>query len=373
MAIRRHRFGGRQGNNDRAPRAQPVDQNRAPVPEQVPLLRNGSSGPDVRALQEQLEELGFSPQGIDGDFGRKTEAAVRAFQRHHGLEDDGVVGPMTRQALGHGAAPRAEAVDEDREGGGLGGFLGRLFGGGDREEEAAPDWAREESGREPAGREPAGRGRGIELENAGFTVPTTELLSTGMSEQALRTALTAFDTAWGRQQTQSTIFTLTDFTKSDDERRLWVFDVRSGEVLHHEFVAHGYGSDGAGYNNNATDFGNTSGSGKSSLGLMRAGDHRQSYGAGREGTAALEVHGLEAGINDNVHDRTVIMHAAQNSNGTYVDERGVHGASAGCWALDPKVNAQVIASIPEGSLMYNYFPDRRFLESSTYLKNRLQS
>jgi peptidoglycan hydrolase-like protein with peptidoglycan-binding domain len=64
-------------------------------------LKQGSKGPEVSQLQQQL---GLNP---DGDFGPKTAAAVRAFQGSHGLTADGVVGPKTWAALGSGYAPPA--------------------------------------------------------------------------------------------------------------------------------------------------------------------------------------------------------------------------------------------------------------------------
>ncbi len=53
---------------------------------------------EVRRLQTALNQEGFSLVA-DGRFGRETEAAVRRFQRQHGLQDDGVVGPGTWTAL----------------------------------------------------------------------------------------------------------------------------------------------------------------------------------------------------------------------------------------------------------------------------------
>lgn len=66
-----------------------------------PTLRRGSRGTDVAYVQAVLMSLGYDlePYGADGDFGRKTEEAVMQFQRDHGLIADGVVGPMTYDAM----------------------------------------------------------------------------------------------------------------------------------------------------------------------------------------------------------------------------------------------------------------------------------
>jgi peptidoglycan hydrolase-like protein with peptidoglycan-binding domain len=58
------------------------------------MLRLGSRGPEVAAMQRAL---GISADGI---FGHQTKRAVKAFQAAHGLEVDGIVGPITRGALG---------------------------------------------------------------------------------------------------------------------------------------------------------------------------------------------------------------------------------------------------------------------------------
>ena len=58
------------------------------------LLRRGSTGPEVRYLQELLGKIGYTLQ-TDGVFGPLTEQAVRLYQAEEGIETDGVVGPET--------------------------------------------------------------------------------------------------------------------------------------------------------------------------------------------------------------------------------------------------------------------------------------
>jgi peptidoglycan hydrolase-like protein with peptidoglycan-binding domain len=58
-----------------------------------PTLRRGAIGDHVKDLQKKLKIV------IDGDFGRKTEVAVREFQRNHNIVADGIVGPKTWDAL----------------------------------------------------------------------------------------------------------------------------------------------------------------------------------------------------------------------------------------------------------------------------------
>src|SRR5947208_14201315 len=73
----------------------------------MPILKQGSSGPDVTELQQKLKDLGFDPNGVDGNFGPGTRDAVIAFQQSKGLQADGIAGPATLAALqsdGEGAA-----------------------------------------------------------------------------------------------------------------------------------------------------------------------------------------------------------------------------------------------------------------------------
>ena len=63
------------------------------------ILKQGSTGKLVEALQVNLILNGFNPRAIDGVFGRYTRDAVIAFQKAKELVDDGHVGPVTWEAL----------------------------------------------------------------------------------------------------------------------------------------------------------------------------------------------------------------------------------------------------------------------------------
>ena len=65
----------------------------------MPILKQGSSGPAVKDLQQKLKQLGFDPKGVDGKYGPGTLVAVIAFQKRKKLRADGLVGPKTIAAL----------------------------------------------------------------------------------------------------------------------------------------------------------------------------------------------------------------------------------------------------------------------------------
>ncbi|GAB6153376.1 spore cortex-lytic enzyme [Desulfosporosinus burensis] len=63
------------------------------------LLGRGSKGSEVIELQKKLTQLGYTLGKADGKFGSKTEAAVRRFQKEHGLRVDGLAGTQTIKEL----------------------------------------------------------------------------------------------------------------------------------------------------------------------------------------------------------------------------------------------------------------------------------
>lgn len=70
----------------------------------------GSSGKSVTQLQQRLISLGYLTGKADGDYGYRTEAAVKAYQKRAGIWDDGVAGPDTQKSLYGNSAKKANVA-----------------------------------------------------------------------------------------------------------------------------------------------------------------------------------------------------------------------------------------------------------------------
>lgn len=67
------------------------------------VIYYGSNASDVRQVQQRLKDWGYMPDAtVNGNFGWKTEEAVKEFQRKHGLPADGKAGQQTLNAMGLG-------------------------------------------------------------------------------------------------------------------------------------------------------------------------------------------------------------------------------------------------------------------------------
>jgi hypothetical protein len=81
----------------------------AAVPEPPLALPDVFARRTTRNLQTVLNRLGANPPiTVDGSYGRETKRAVIAFQQSHGLEADGIAGPVTWAAIDQLTKPKGD-------------------------------------------------------------------------------------------------------------------------------------------------------------------------------------------------------------------------------------------------------------------------
>ncbi len=69
------------------------------------LSKLGSSGEEVKRVQNKLKELGYYGGKVDGIYGSGTKNAVTKFQKSVGISSDGICGPKTLLYLGLDSSP----------------------------------------------------------------------------------------------------------------------------------------------------------------------------------------------------------------------------------------------------------------------------
>lgn len=187
---------------------------------------------------------------------------------------------------------------------------------------------------------------------------TDEMLA-GVDRSVFERALRAAESAIARGAAQAeTTLTVIDFSRPSTEKRMWVYDLGTRELLFQEHVAHGRNSG----HNLANAFSNIPESNQSSLGLYRAAE---SY-IGKHGYS-LRLDGLEKGINDRARERAIVIHGAEYVNGATAQAQGRLGRSLGCPAVRPEISRSLIDAVKDGGLLFAYYPDQNWLAESTFL------
>lgn len=149
-----------------------------------------------------------------------------------------------------------------------------------------------------------------------------------------------------------------DYSLPSTSPRMWVFELDEPKLLHTEHVAHGKHTG----ENLAREFSNVEGSLQTSLGLFSAAE---TY-IGENGIS-LRMDGLEPGINDRARERLLVIHGADYVDPVQALRQGRLGRSYGCPALRRAVAGKVIDSLKEGQLVFAYYPDMEWLDSSRFL------
>src|SRR5262245_39555465 len=165
---------------------------------------------------------------------------------------------------------------------------------------------------------------------ADFETTALGTIGTDVFDLALNAASCAVKS--GAVKNPSTL-TVIDYSKPSSEKRLWVFDLKSRELVYEELVAHGQGS-GA---NLASQFSNEPETHRTSLGLFVTAD---TY-VGKNGYS-LRLDGLDRGYNDQARERAIVMHGAPYVSDSFVKANGRLGRSWGCPAVSELVARKMI-------------------------------
>ncbi len=151
------------------------------------------------------------------------------------------------------------------------------------------------------------------------------------------------------------LLTVVDFSLSANEKRLWVIDLQTNEILHQTFVAHGRNTG----NEYARSFSNIPESFQSSLGFYATAE---TY-FGKHGYS-LRLDGLEKNINDKARERAIVIHGADYVSENFISQHGRLGRSLGCPSLPMEESKTIIDLIKEKSCLFIYFPSDEYLTKS---------
>lgn len=142
----------------------------------------------------------------------------------------------------------------------------------------------------------------------------------------------------------ASVVAIADMSRPSTEKRLFIFDIESRNLLMRTYVAHGQNTGDL----MAEHFSNRHGSHQTSLGLYRVGARITSPKHG----PALLLHGLEEGLNDQALAREVIIHGADYVSESFIREHGRLGRSWGCPAVSRDDMPSVIELLADGGLLY---------------------
>ena len=188
---------------------------------------------------------------------------------------------------------------------------------------------------------------------------TWNLYASGLSENAFIAARQGFDRlSETKKLNNKSILTIIDFSRTSNQKRFYVLDMLNGKLLFQSLVAHGQGSG----TSRATDFSNETDSHKSSLGFYIT----DKVYNGSNGYS-LKLRGCEKGINDNAMNRAIVIHGAAYVSQRFINQHGYLGRSHGCPALPTELNNKIIDVIKNGSCVFIYHPDKKYLTRSEIL------
>ena len=154
------------------------------------------------------------------------------------------------------------------------------------------------------------------------------------------------------------ILSICDMSQSSRNKRMYVLDMNTKEVVVNTYVAHGRRSGGE----FARSFSNSPSSRKSSLGFYVTEDTY--YGSNG---LSLRIRGMERGFNDRAFGRGIVVHGSEYVGPDFLQMNKFCGRSYGCPAVPADESETIIDLIKEGSCMFIYYPTQKYLVRSKIL------
>ena len=194
---------------------------------------------------------------------------------------------------------------------------------------------------------------------AGLLYETMQLKDAGLSEEAFQNAYKGYEYLLEKNKLRNSDYlTICDFSQSSKSKRMYVIDIKNEKLLINTYVAHGRNSG----NEFATRFSNKPTSRQSSLGFyITSSTYRGGHGL------ALIINGQEQGFNNNAARRRIVIHGSKYVGANYLELRKYMGRSFGCPAVPQKECSTIINIIKNGSCLFIYHPDKKYLNGSKIL------
>jgi len=181
----------------------------------------------------------------------------------------------------------------------------------------------------------------------------------GLSKKAWQYAVKGYKKLLAKGRIGNTgVITICDFSLSSRQKRLFIIDLKNGELLLNTYVAHGRRS-GMEY---ARSFSNKTNSHQSSLGFYIT--RNQYYG---ENGLSLRLDGIEKGFNDKALRRNIVIHGSGYANDDFLNTNSFLGRSYGCPAVPEGEIETIVNTIKEGSCFFIYYPAKKYISSSKIL------
>ena len=181
----------------------------------------------------------------------------------------------------------------------------------------------------------------------------------GLSKEAFDYAYKGYQNLLKKNMiSRSDYLTICDFSQPSRQKRLYIIDIASNELVLNTYVAHGKNS-GAEY---ATRFSNSPSSLQSSLGFYITQD---TY-VGEHGLS-LKINGVDRGFNDKASRRHIVIHGANYIDQSWLRHSPFMGRSYGCPAVPANECLTIINTIKNGTCLFIYHPYRKYLKGSKIL------